>query len=293
METGEAPGIEENAGAIAVHDENKKEVKDASTVLTVTAVEDGFVMLTGAEGIGVEPFQKLTLGTIECTAVDDLSLFSAGDGSFITFSGNEARLLTASPLETGQELEVEVKNDFLSLDDYATGPFSLALSGGSIHQGLVCVSNSLSDTVIQNHSVNAVIVLSCPDDSGELFSFLEENGLVYEGGSEKDAILFIMENDGPYLIASSEEEGLLRLPVIIACLMGAREAQIVDDYANALDLDEGGRAALGAQIDRLLSSLNGGTLPSDASLLSMSTNHLNTVTGLSFSDIPSLRLHLR
>ena len=44
---------------------------------------------------------------------------------------------------------------------------------------------------------------------------------------------------------------------------------------------------------RLLSLLNGGTLPSDASLLSMSTNHLNRDLGLSFDTIPSLRLHLR
>lgn len=255
---------------------------------------DGSVRLVIEGSLEADLWQEVSLGGDSVFIVDELSDFTAEDGAFMRLSDDgTATLIGLDGLVEGEVLPMTVLDGSYSLGEMADGVFSLALSGGSIHEGLVCVSNSISDEVIQSLDINSIIVFSSPDDGGSLFSFLSSQGLVWEGPYSAQALEFMLANEGPFLIVSTEEDGLLTLPTVLACLMGSRASQIVDDYASALGLSAGQRRALSAQVDGLLSQLNGGALPSDASLLSMSTNHLNRDLGLSFDTIPSLRLHLR
>lgn len=256
--------------------------------------DDGSVRLVIEGGLEASLWQEVSLGGESVFIVDDLADFTGEEGAFMSLSGDGTATLIGldGPVE-GEVMPITVLDGSYSLDEMVQGVFSLALSGGSIHEGLVCVSNSISDEVIQYLGINSIIVFSRPEDGGSLFSFLSSQGLVWEGPYSAQALEFMLANEGPFLIVSSEEDGLLCLPTVLACLMGSRASQIVDDYASALSLTAGQTRALSAQVDELLSLLNGGTLPSDASLLSMSTNHLNRDLGLSFDTIPSLRLHLR
>ena len=255
---------------------------------------DGSVRLVIEGSLEADLWQEVSLGGDSVFIVDELSDFTAEDGAFMRLSDEgTAPLIGLDGLVEGEVLPMTVLDGSYSLGEMADGVFSLALSGGSIHEGLVCVSNSISDEVIQSLDINSIIVFSSPDDGGSLFNFLSSQGLVWEGPYSAQALEFMLANEGPFLIVSTEEDGLLTLPTVLACLMGSRASQIVDDYASALSLTAGQTRALSAQVDELLSLLNGGTLPSDASLLSMSTNHLNRDLGLSFDTIPSLRLHLR
>lgn len=255
---------------------------------------DGSVRLVIEGSLEADLWQEVSLGGDSVFIVDELSDFTAEDGAFMRLSDEgTAPLIGLDGLVEGEVLPMTVLDGSYSLDEMAQGVFSFSLSGGSIHEGLVCVSNSISDEVIQSLDINSIIVFSSPDDGGSLFNFLSSQGLVWEGPYSAQALEFMLANEGPFLIVSTEEDGLLTLPTVLACLMGSRASQIVDDYASALGLSAGQRRALSAQVDGLLSLLNGGTLPSDASLLSMSTNHLNRDLGLSFDTIPSLRLHLR
>ena len=256
--------------------------------------DDGSVRLVIEGGLEASLWQEVSLGGESVFIVDDLADFTGEKGAFMSLSGDGTATLIGldGPVE-GEVMPITVLDGSYSLDEMVQGVFSLALSGGSIHEGLVCVSNSISDEVIQYLGINSIIVFSRPEDGGSLFSFLSSQGLVWEGPYSAQALEFMLANEGPFLIVSSEEDGLLCLPTVLACLMGSRASQIVDDYASALSLTAGQTRALSAQVDELLSLLNGGTLPSDASLLSMSTNHLNRDLGLSFDTIPSLRLHLR
>lgn len=255
---------------------------------------DGSVRLVIEGSLEADLWQEVSLGGDSVFIVDELSDFTAEDGAFMSLSDDgTATLIGLDGLVEGEVMPITVLDGSYSLGEMADGIFSLALSGGSIHEGLVCVSNSISDEVIQSLDINSIIVFSSPDDGGSLFNFLSSQGLVWEGPYSAQALEFMLANEGPFLIVSTEEEGLLTLPTVLACLMGSRASQIVDDYASALGLSAGQRRALSAQVDGLLSQLNGGALPSDASLLSMSTNHLNRDLGLSFDTIPSLRLHLR
>ena len=256
--------------------------------------DDGSVRLVIEGGLEASLWQEVSLGGESVFIVDDLADFTGEEGAFMSLSGDgTATLIGIDGLVEGEVMPITVLDGSYSLDEMVQGVFSLALSGGSIHEGLVCVSNSISDEVIQYLGINSIIVFSRPEDGGSLFSFLSSQGLVWEGPYSAQALEFMLANEGPFLIVSSEEDGLLCLPTVLACLMGSRASQIVDDYASALSLTAGQTRALSAQVDELLSLLNGGTLPSDASLLSMSTNHLNRDLGLSFDTIPSLRLHLR
>lgn len=256
--------------------------------------DDGSVRLVIEGGLEASLWQEVSLGGESVFIVDDLADFTGEEGAFMSLSGDgTATLIGIDGLDEGEVMPITVLDGSYSLAEMVQGVFSLALSGGSIHEGLVCVSNSISDEVIQDLGINSIIVFSRPEDGGSLFSFLSSQGLVWEGPYSAQALEFMLANEGPFLIVSSEEDGLLCLPTVLACLMGSRASQIVDDYASALSLTAGQTRALSAQIDELLSLLNGGTLPSDASLLSMSTNHLNRDLGLSFDTIPSLRLHLR
>ncbi len=256
--------------------------------------DDGSVRLVIEGGLEASLWQEVSLGGESVFIVDDLADFTGEEGAFMSLSGDgTATLIGLDGLVEGEVMPITVLDGSYSLDEMVQGVFSLALSGGSIHEGLVCVSNSISDEVIQDLGINSIIVFSRPEDGGSLFSFLSSQGLVWEGPYSAQALEFMLANEGPFLIVSSEEDGLLCLPTVLACLMGSRASQIVDDYASALSLTAGQTRALSAQVDELLSLLNGGTLPSDASLLSMSTNHLNRDLGLSFDTIPSLRLHLR
>ena len=256
--------------------------------------DDGSVRLVIEGGLEASLWQDVSLGGESVFIVDDLADFTGEKGAFMSLSGDgTATLIGLDGLVEGEVMPITVLDGSYSLDEMVQGVFSLALSGGSIHEGLVCVSNSISDEVIQDLGINSIIVFSRPEDGGSLFSFLSSHGLVWEGPYSAQALEFMLANEGPFLIVSSEEDGLLCLPTVLACLMGSRASQIVDDYASALSLTAGQTRALSAQVDELLSLLNGGTLPSDASLLSMSTNHLNRDLGLSFDTIPSLRLHLR
>ena len=256
--------------------------------------DDGSVRLVIEGGLEASLWQEVSLGGESVFIVDDLADFTGEEGAFMSLSGDgTATLIGLDGLVEGEVMPITVLDGSYSLDEMVQGVFSLALSGGSIHEGLVCVSNSISDEVIQYLGINSIIVFSRPEDGGSLFSFLSSQGLVWEGPYSAQALEFMLANEGPFLIVSSEEDGLLCLPTVLACLMGSRASQIVDDYASALSLTAGQTRALSAQVDELLSLLNGGTLPSDASLLSMSTNHLNRDLGLSFDTIPSLRLHLR
>lgn len=256
--------------------------------------DDGSVRLVIEGGLEASLWQEVSLGGESVFIVDDLADFTGEEGAFMSLSGDgTATLIGLDGLVEGEVMPITVLDGSYSLDEMVQGVFSLALSGGSIHEGLVCVSNSISDEVIQSLDINSIIVFSSPDDGGSLFNFLSSQGLVWEGPYSAQALEFMLANEGPFLIVSTEEDGLLTLPTVLACLMGSRASQIVDDYASALGLSAGQRRALSAQVDGLLSQLNGGALPSDASLLSMSTNHLNRDLGLSFDTIPSLRLHLR
>lgn len=255
---------------------------------------DGSVRLVIEGSLEADLWQEVSLGGDSVFIVDDLADFTAEDGAFMRLSDDgTATLIGLDGLVEGEVMPITVLDGSYSLGEMAQGVFSFSLSGGSIHEGLVCVSNSISDEVIQSLDINSIIVFSSPDDGGSLFNFLSSQGLVWEGPYSAQALEFMLANEGPFLIVSTEEEGLLTLPTVLACLMGSRASQIVDDYASALGLSAGQRRALSAQVDGLLSQLNGGALPSDASLLSMSTNHLNRDLGLSFDTIPSLRLHLR
>lgn len=255
---------------------------------------DGSVRLVIEGGLEASLWQEVSLGGESVFIVDDLADFTGEKGAFMSLSDDgTATLIGLDGLVEGEVMPITVLDGSYSLAEMVQGVFSLALSGGSIHEGLVCVSNSISDEVIQDLGINSIIVFSRPEDGGSLFSFLSSQGLVWEGPYSAQALEFMLANEGPFLIVSSEEDGLLCLPTVLACLMGSRASQIVDDYASALSLTAGQTRALSAQVDELLSLLNGGTLPSDASLLSMSTNHLNRDLGLSFDTIPSLRLHLR
>lgn len=256
--------------------------------------DDGSVRLVIEGGLEASLWQEVSLGGESVFIVDDLADFTGEKGAFMSLSDDgTATLIGLDGLVEGEVMPITVLDGSYSLAEMVQGVFSLALSGGSIHEGLVCVSNSISDEVIQDLGINSIIVFSRPEDGGSLFSFLSSQGLVWEGPYSAQALEFMLANEGPFLIVSSEEDGLLCLPTVLACLMGSRASQIVDDYASALSLTAGQTRALSAQVDELLSLLNGGTLPSDASLLSMSTNHLNRDLGLSFDTIPSLRLHLR
>lgn len=256
--------------------------------------DDGSVRLVIEGGLEASLWQEVSLGGESVFIVDNLADFTGEAGAFMSLSGDgTATLIGLDGLVEGEVMPITLLDGSYSLDEMVQGVFSLALSGGSIHEGLVCVSNSISDEVIQYLGINSIIVFSRPEDGGSLFSFLSSQGLVWEGPYSAQALEFMLANEGPFLIVSSEEDGLLCLPTVLACLMGSRASQIVDDYASALSLTAGQTRALSAQVDELLSLLNGGTLPSDASLLSMSTNHLNRDLGLSFDTIPSLRLHLR
>ena len=60
---------------------------------------------------------------------------------------------------------------------------------------------------------------------------------------------------------------------------------------HSADSDEG--QAVMNDINLMLEAMNGGDLPNDSQLLSLSIDYLNLRLGLSFTEIPLLRLSLR
>lgn len=219
------------------------------------------------------------------------------DGSYIIFNDDGAYLrLEGASLETGDTLSFSsvTENAWNSSVIAPDGPEKvLTLNGGSVRNNFICVYRNADDNVLQEYGIVSVINLSGNTDDEAAYADLP-HFTATSAQQYKDALLFMLDNPGPYLFICDDQQSF-SIPLLVSMLMGARLEQIKSDclasFGFAEDSDEG--QALMNEINTMLESMNGGDLPNDSQLLSLSIDYLNLQLGLSFTEIPLLRLSLR
>lgn len=219
------------------------------------------------------------------------------DGSYIIFNDDGAYLkLEGASLETGDTLSFSsvTENAWNSSVIAPDGPEKvLTLNGGSVRNNFICVYRNADGNVLQEYGIASVINLSGNTDDEAAYADLP-HFTATSAQQYKDALLFMLDNPGPYLFICDDQQSF-SIPLLVSMLMGARLEQIKSDclasFGFAEDSDEG--QALMNEINTMLETMNGGDLPNDSQLLSLSIDYLNLQLGLSFTEIPLLRLSLR
>lgn len=219
------------------------------------------------------------------------------DGSYIVFNDDGAYLkLEGASLEAGDTLSFSsvTENEWNSSAIAPDGPEKvLTLNGGSVRNNFICVYKNADGNVLQEYGITSVINLSGSTDDEAAYADLP-HFTATSARQYKDALLFMLDNPGPYLFICDDQQSF-SIPLLVSMLMGARLEQIESDclasFGFAEDSDEG--QALMNEINTMLESMNGGDLPNDSQLLSLSIDYLNLQLGLSFTEIPLLRLSLR
>ena len=219
------------------------------------------------------------------------------DGSYIIFNDDGAYLkLEGASLEKGDTLSFSsvTENAWNSSVIAPDGPEKvLTLNGGSVRNNFICVYKNADGNVLQEYGIASVINLSGSTDDEAAYADLP-HFTATSAQQYKDALLFMLDNPGPYLFICDDQQSF-SIPLLVSMLMGARLEQIKSDclasFGFAEDSDEG--QALMNEINTMLESMNGGDLPNDSQLLSLSIDYLNLQLGLSFTEIPLLRLSLR
>lgn len=219
------------------------------------------------------------------------------DGSYFIFNDDGAYLkLEGASLEKGDTLSFSsvTENAWNSSVIAPDGPEKvLTLNGGSVRNNFICVYKNADGNVLQEYGIASVINLSGSTDDEAAYADLP-HFTATSAQQYKDALLFMLDNPGPYLFICDDQQSF-SIPLLVSMLMGARLEQIKSDclasFGFAEDSDEG--QALMNEINTMLESMNGGDLPNDSQLLSLSIDYLNLQLGLSFTEIPLLRLSLR
>lgn len=285
---------EENQGGPAQDDRITFNVGDGSGSVEarVTESEGNIYILSLAEAYDVPLYSALSAEGIEgiIYAVQSEETFALPPAFIIFNSDDTATLKCDSQLEAGTALTLEESNSRFDADTIAnlTDQDSLIrLSGGSLREDYIYISSTLNQELVDEFGIGAVINLT-----GEDF---ETSLPCYEEDSLSEAFLFMIDNPGPFLIASNDGNERLLSAILLSSLMGARGDQIRASYAASIDTQgiEELRVVMERKVDECLLLLNGGSMPTDSQLLNLSTNYLNSNLGLAFSEIPSLRLALR
>lgn len=265
----------------------------------------------------------IAIGTASIPAHSRITFSSDGTvASFITVTDEElydflspdaallledAIIIPHGSFNDGDEVELTtLEEEALGILDLANASgedLTWAWNAGQAWTGRLFSSTSASDNVLQETRAQVVINLSpSAVETGTLYEALSAEGSVLEhdGGDLGKVIDFIMSHPGPVLVVSTcDDTTLFELPIMLTALMGARTSQIEEAFKQpileATGLHPDGKAAdLADQaVEDFLTNTAGGSMPSDALLLSLSTDWLNQVCGLSFSAIPALRLALR
>lgn len=234
-------------------------------------------------------------------------------GNYVLINGGSARMrLTGISPSVGDEVSVELIEenayDTQAVADLVGGEEGFdhftVHDGGSMRPSYLNSASEASDEIITEHGIQVVINFSSDTVTGSEYERLKSEGKVFEADyatpqAMREALRFMASNPGPYLVTAPDTDSRLELPVILSALMGARTSQITGAVAASwaghygFDPDGDQRAAIAADTAAYITALNGGSEPTDSQLLAMSANHLNTVYGMDFADIPTLRLALR
>lgn len=264
----------------------------------VTGVTDSYAVLSCDFTAHLYSGMKISAEDTEYTvyAVSSPDTFTR-NGSYIVFNEDGAYLkLEGASLEEGDTLSISsvTENAWNSSAIAPEGPEKvLTLNGGSVRNNFICVYKNADGNVLQEYGIASVIDLSGNTDDEASYENLP-HFTATSADQYKDALLFMLDNPGPYLFICNDRESF-SIPLLVSMLMGARLEQIRNDYLASFgftaDSDEG--QAVMNDINLMLEAMNGGTLPNDSQLLSLSIDYLNLRLGLSFSEIPLLRLSLR
>ena len=243
-------------------------------------------MVVSAEGT---EYTVYTVSSPETFSRDDSYIIFNDDGAYLKLEG--------ASLETGDTLSFSsvTENAWNSSVIAPDGPEKvLTLNGGSVRNNFICVYRNADDNVLQEYGIASVINLSGGNTDDEAAYADLPHFTATSAQQYKDALLFMLDNPGPYLFICDDQQSF-SIPLLVSMLMGARLEQIKSDclasFGFAEDSDEG--QALMNEINTMLESMNGGDLPNDSQLLSLSIDYLNLQLGLSFTEIPLLRLSLR
>ena len=298
-QTSSTPAETIHAGRVVNEEEivEKPQEADGETAL-VTGVTDSYAVLSCNFTAPLYSGMKIRAEDTEQTvyAVSSPDTFSR-DGSYIVFNEDGAYLkLEGASLETGDTVFISsvTENAWNSSAIAQEGPEKvLTLNGGSVRNNFICVYRNADGNVLREYGIASVINLTGNTEDGASYATLP-HFTATSADQYKDALLFMLDNPGPYLFICNDRESF-SIPLLVSMLMGARLEQIRNDYLASFgftaDSDEG--QALMNDINLMLEAMNGGTLPNDSQLLSLSIDYLNLRLGLSFTEIPLLRLSLR
>ena len=298
-QTSDTPQETIPAGPVVNEEEivEKPQEADAETAV-VTGVTESYAVLscdfTAPLYSGMEVSAEGTEYTVY--AVSSPDTFTK-DGSYIVFNDDGAYLkLEGTSLETGDTLSFSsvTENAWNSSVIAPDGPEKvLTLNGGSVRNNFICVYKNAAGNVIQEYGIASVINLTGNTDDEAAYADLP-HFTAQSADQYKDALLFMLDNPGPYLFICDDQQSF-SIPLLVSMLMGARLEQIKSDclasFGFTEESDEG--QALMNEINTMLEAMNGGDLPNDSQLLSLSIGYLNLRLGLSFTEIPLLRLSLR
>ena len=250
--------------------------------VTFSARSGRILAIAGPNGAGKSTLCRTITGL--CRAMGTVQI----DGAYLKLEG--------ASLETGDTLSFSsvTENAWNSSVIAPDGPEKvLTLNGGSVRNNFICVYKNADGNVLQEYGIASVINLTGNTEDGASYASLP-HFTATSADQYKDALLFMLDNPGPYLFICDDQESF-SIPLLVSMLMGARLEQIRNDYLASFgftaDSDEG-RAVMN-DINLMLEAMNGGTLPNDSQLLSLSIDYLNLRLGLSFTEIPLLRLSLR
>lgn len=298
-QTSSTPQATIPAGPVVNEEEIVEKLHDADTeTAVVTGVTDSYAVLSCNFTAPLYSGMKIRAEDTEQTvyAVSSPETF-ARDGSYIIFNDDGAYLkLEGASLEEGDTLSISsvTENAWNSSSIALDGPEKvLTLNGGSVRKDFICVYRNADGNVLREYGIASVINLTDnTEDEASYASLLHFTAT--SADQYKDALLFMLDNPGPYLFICDDQESF-SIPLLVSMLMGARLEQIRNDYLASFgftaDSDEG--QAVMNDINLMLEAMNGGTLPNDSQLLSLSIDYLNLRLGLSFTEIPLLRLSLR
>ena len=298
-QTSSTPQATIPAGPVVNEGEVVEKPHDADTeTAVVTGVTESYAVLSCNFTAPLYSGMKISAENTERTvyAVSSPDTFSR-DGSYIIFTEDGAYLkLEDASLEEGDTLSISsvTQNAWNSSSIAPDGPEKvLTLNGGSVRKDFICVYRNADGNVLREYGIASVINLTGnTEDEASYASLLHFTAT--SADQYKDALLFMLDNPGPYLFICDDQESF-SIPLLVSMLMGARLEQIRNDYLASFgftaDSDEG--QAVMNDINLMLEAMNGGTLPNDSQLLSLSIDYLNLRLGLSFTEIPLLRLSLR
>ena len=298
-QTSSAPVATIPAGPVVNEGEVVEKPHDADgETAMVTGVTDSYAVLSCDFTVPLYSGMEVSAEDTEYTVytVSSPETFSR-DGSYIIFNDDGAYLkLEGASLEAGDTLSFSsvTENAWNTSVIAPDGPEKvLTLNGGSVRNNFICVYKNADGNVLQEYGIASVINLSGNTDDEAAYADLP-HFTATSAQQYKDALLFMLDNPGPYLFICDDQQSF-SIPLLVSMLMGARLEQIKSDclasFGFAEDSDEG--QALMNEINTMLETMNGGDLPNDSQLLSLSIDYLNLQLGLSFTEIPLLRLSLR